>query len=166
MNTAELAKQLSEIDALETWAGRCSAIDKWDRLEVFKVAEKLWLERMAESRKLLLHPGVLDQLRSQSWETNDIHKRMIWASVLASVEGSDSKVRFKTIKNLLLNKYGRDWWEDVYERKTNAWAAKKRIRKQTALHGSAMNTLINNTHLFSEAAEEERELALRMISKV
>ncbi|MDX7806974.1 hypothetical protein SJS53_09650, partial [Aeromonas caviae] len=101
----------------------------------------------------------------QHWVPNDLQKRMIWASVLASAEGTTSRERFKTIKTCILKKYGRDWWEDVYRRQKHAFAAKERIRKQSASNGPVVNMLIANTLLFGEAARDQVKAALSMIPK-
>lgn len=165
MDKSELIKKLSNIDALETWGDYCKNLTASDKQEVFSAAEQLWIERMARNMKLLLHPEVLAQLELQSWKPNDLQKKMIWASVLASAEGDDSKQRFQIIKSKLLKKYGRDWWEDVFRRKTNAWAAKERIRKTVSSYGPAVSTLISHTHLFAGMAVDDRDSALRMIPK-
>ncbi|WP_253912502.1 hypothetical protein [Vibrio sp. B1Z05] len=82
-----------------------------------------------------------------------------------SAEGVRSRERFKSIKNSLINRYGRDWWEDVYKRQKPAFAAKERIRKQIASNGAAVNILIENTHLFSEVARDQITSALSMVPK-
>lgn len=166
MNIQDLAKTLSDFDAPETWGQHARNIDTQIKTEVFNIAEMLWIERMARTGNLLLHPDVLDQLKKQNWKPSDIQKRMIWASVLALASGPTSKERFNIIKNRLLKKHGRDWWEDVYQRKTNAWAAKERIKKQRSEDGPAITMMIKNTHLFAGAAAEQKLDALRMIPKV
>ena len=163
MNTTEAAKNLSEIDAPDKWLEHCPQLRTEDKAKTFKLAEQMWVERMVKSNSLLVHPDILKQLEKQSWAATDIQKRMIWASVLATAEGSDSKERFKNIKILLLKKHGRDWWEDVYKRVNNAWAAKERIRKRTGSDSPAISMMANNTILFAGAAQQERESALRMI---
>ncbi|NQZ92321.1 MAG: hypothetical protein HRT97_08275 [Moritella sp.] len=166
MNRQNLAKTLSDIDAPETWGQHSRSIDPKIKAEVFNIAEMLWTERMARTGNLLLHPDILDQLIKQNWKPTDVQKRMIWASVLALASGPKSKERFDLIKKRLLKKHGRDWWEDVYQRKTNAWAAKERIKKQRVENGSAINILADNTHLFAGAVAEQKLDALRMIPKV
>jgi len=166
MDIEILAKQCSKIDALETWGQHTQYLERSVKMEVFILAEMLWTERMARTGNLLLHPDVLDQLKKQNWKPTDVQKRMIWASVLALASGPSSKERFNIIKKRLLKKHGRDWWEDVYQRKTNAWAAKERIRKQQSSNGPAITMLANNTHLFAGAVAEEKRDALRMIPKI
>ncbi|RND27369.1 hypothetical protein EC575_26720, partial [Vibrio cholerae] len=95
--------------------------------ESLERAQPLWIERKVSENTLYLHPDVISDLKKQNWLPNDLQKRMIWASVLASAEGSDRRQRFKSIKAILLKKYGRDWWEDVYKRQKFAFAAKERI---------------------------------------
>lgn len=166
MDKLNLIKKLSEIEALESWSSYCIDLQLTERREVFQAAQKLWLQRMAQKGKLLIHPDVLIELETQSWEPNNLQKKMIWASVIALAEGPDSNERFQAIKIKLLKKYGRVWWEDVFKRKNNAFAAKERIKKKTVQSSIAISTLVKNTVLFSGFAAEERDAALRMIPKI
>lgn len=164
MDIERIAEKLAEIDALETWVSYVPAeLSQNAKKEVFTLAERLWLERMAKSGLLLLHPDVLDQLETQSWVATDLQKRMVWASVLASDESPDSKSRFKKIKKRLTSKYGYEWWEDTYRRIKPAFAAKNRINNQSGAHGPATSVFLNNTMLGAEIQLAERESALRMI---
>ena len=163
MDTNQAAKYLSEIDEPDQWSKKSAHIEIINKREAYNLAEPLWLERMYREGKLFVHPNIAKQLKNQSWIANDLQKRMIWASVIASAEGPDSKARFVDIKKKLLKKYGREWWEDVYQRKNNAWAAKSRIEKKKASNGPAVTTLINNTHLFAGVAASETIKALKMI---
>lgn len=163
MSIHEIARTISKIDELEVWNDHFPNSYSGSKKPVFELAQPLWIERMIKTQKLFIHPNIFKQLQEQSFQPTDIQKRMIWASVLASADGSNSKQRFAIIKKRLLNKYGRDWWEDVFKRKNNAWAAKERIRKKTGSNSIAVNTLINNTSLFANAAQSEIETALKMI---
>jgi hypothetical protein len=165
MDTIELAKYLFEIDALDKWGEKCLPVGATQRAEAFRLAEPLWIERMGKTGKLLVHPDVLKELEAQSWVASDLQKRMIWACVLASADGEDSKERFRSIKQKLLRKYGREWWEDVYRRKNNAWAARERIRNKESSYRPAVSMIIANTHLLAGAAADERDSALRMIPR-
>ena len=165
MTAEDLARALSCIEELETWGNYChhKGLDKKIKTHAIKLAKPLWIERMVKTGKLLVHPNVAKDLEMNAWQTNDIQNRMIWASVIASASGEDSKKRFYAIKNHLLKKYGENWWEDVYQRKTYAWAAKERIRKQCKTDSVAINTFKNNTHFFDGYDQEERYQALCMI---
>ncbi len=160
-----LVKKLASIDELETWKQHCQGYSFQYKKIVFERAQPLWILRKVSENTLYLHPDVISELRNQNWLPNDVQKRMIWASVLASAEGSDSRQRFKLIKNSLLKKYGRDWWEDVYRRQKFAFAAKERIHNQAALNGGAVNMLIANTHLFGDIARDQIHNALSMVLK-
>ena len=83
---------------------------------------------------------------------------MFWASILASNNDNNRKA---IIKKLVKKKYGFDWWEDVYGRTQKMWIAKESIHKK--LNGNGMNTLINNTNLFANAALSEIESALKEV---
>jgi len=148
----ELAIFLSKIDELETWNNHVKNYSKPDKSLVFKMAQPLWVKRMVIEQKLYLNPRIIEQLKNQQWEPTDIQKRMIWASLLASDESSGSKDRMYRIKKILIKKYNKSWWEDVYLRIKPAYAAKERIKK--IYSGSAVTTLINNTFLFAQAAHD------------
>ena len=166
MNQTEIAKLLSEIDSLDEWINHCPLMGREEKKEIYALAEKMWIARMVREQKLLIHPEVSEQLELQSWVATDVQKRMIWASVLASAHGDDSKARFRKVKESLINKYGREWWEDVYKRQKPAWAAKERIRKYKERRTEAVDKFISNTHIGACAASDEVDQALRMIPKI
>lgn len=159
----ELSKKLSEIDALETWKDHVQGFSRPEVAEVYERAQPLWVHRMIYENKLYLHPDVIEQLERQGCIPNDLHKRMIWASLIASDESPNSKKRMYKIKDSLIRKYGKDWWEDVYSRLKHVYAAKERIKK---IHsGPAVSAFITNTFIGSEASNDERIKALRMIPR-
>ncbi len=161
----ELVQKLASIDELETWKQHCQGYSSQEKKAAFERAQSLWIARKVSENTLYLHPEVISDLQKQNWLPNDLQKRMIWASVLASGEGSDSRQRFKSIKASLLKKHGRDWWEDVYKRQKSAFAAKERIRNQTASNGAAVNMLMAKTHLFGDIARDQIHSALSMVPK-
>ncbi len=134
------------------------------RKAVFDAAEPLWVERMTRNGELLLHPDISEELEGNGWKPNDLHRRMIWASVLVSFDGSDSKVRFKSLKNKLISKHGRDWWEDVYKRMKKTFAAKDRLKKSNDL-GPATSMLAAHSTIMGQALNDKRLAALRMVPK-
>lgn len=159
----ELAKILSNIDELETWKNHVKGYPKSDVAAAYNVAKPLWVQRMISDQKLFLHPDVIDQLKAQNWQPGDVQKKMIWASLLGADESPESKKRMYKVKVSLINKYGKAWWEDVYTRIKPVYAAKERIKKINS--GPALSAFISNTFIGSEAANEERNRALRMIPK-
>ncbi len=159
----ELSRRLSKIDALETWKDHVQGFSRHEVVEVYERAQPLWIHRMIYENKLYLHPDVIEQLERQGWIPNDLHKRMIWASLIASDESQNSKKRMYKIKNGLIRKYGRDWWEDVYSRLRYVYAAKERIKK---IHsGPAVSAFITNTLIGAEFGNDKRVEALRMIPR-
>jgi hypothetical protein len=159
----ELILRLSNIDELETWKFHTQGYDKSTISSAYKKAVPLWVHRMLDSGKLLLNPEISDQLELQNWVPNDVQKRMIWASILGTDESPQRKERMYLIKEMLINRYGRDWWEDVFRRKNNVYAAKERIKKK--LSGAAMNTFVTKTFLGADCAADEKLKALKMIPK-
>lgn len=163
MDTQELANTLAQIDELEAWKAHANGIEPSIKAAAYKIAEPLWVKRILDSGRLLIHPDVTEQLRIQEYKPNDLQKRMIWASVIATDESSQSKERFYKIKAKLIKRYGRDWWEDVYQRKNSVFAAKERMKKNLA--GPMVSTFSANTYLGSSCAQDERAKALSMIPK-
>ncbi|WP_277811967.1 hypothetical protein [Chromohalobacter canadensis] len=159
----ELAKILSNIDELETWKNHVQGYSKSGVASAYKMAQPLWVQRMVSAQKLFLHPDIVDQLKAQNWQPNDVQKKMIWASILGSDESPESKKRMYRVKDSLIKKYGEEWWEDVYARIKPVYAAKERVKK--IYSGPAVSAFINNTFIGSEAASEERSRALKMIPK-
>ena len=166
MDIERLAKNLAGIDALETWTSHLPpGLSPTSKKEVLALAEQQWLERMAKSGKLLLHPDVVTELETQHWVATDVQKRMVWASVLASDESPNKENRLQRIKIGIINKHGPEWWEDIYRRIEPARIAKNRLLKKSEAHGPALNTFLNRTFVGAEIRHGEREKALRMIPK-
>jgi len=160
----ELIEKLSNIDALETWKNHVAGYPKSEVAIAYKEAQPLWVERMIANNQLLLHPEVIEQLRSQNWVPNDLQIRMIWASIIASDESRFSKKRMYRIKESILNRYGNDWWEDVYKRIKPAFAAKQRIKKMDA--GSITTQFLSNTIMGRGMLHDEYLAALKMIPNI
>ena len=163
MNIQELANKLAKIDKIETWKVHTKGIDPSVRVKAYKIAEPAWVKRMLDTGKLLVHPDVAEQLRVQKYEPNDIQKRMIWASVIATDESQESKDRFYLIKAKLIRRYGRNWWEDVYQRKNSVFAARERMRR--TFSGPIFSVFLTRTHVGKECAKNEQKKALSMIPK-
>lgn len=163
MDIGELVKQLVDVDYPDEWSAMTKDCRKEDRAAVFKEAEPVWLERMAAEGKLLMHPDALSDLAKAGWRPTDLHRRMIWASVLASLEGADSKVRFNSIKARLRRKHGNEWWFDVYKRLKATYGARMWLRRQREENGDAVNFLASRTVLVAAAVQDQVDRALRSI---
>ena len=156
-----LIEKLSNIDALETWKKHVAGYPKSEVAIAYQKAKPLWVERMILNNRLLLHPEIIEQLRSQDWIPNDLQSRMIWASLIASDDSRFSKKRMYRIKESIQKKYGNDWWEDIYQRIKPAFAAKQRIKKMDS--GSITAQFLSNTIMGSDMLREEYLSALKMI---
>lgn len=165
MDVATLTNQLVSTDSLENWKTIAAGWDKASKSTAYAQAKPLWVKRMIEQRKLLLHPDVIQSLQHSHWVPNDAHLRMIWASILATLDEPDSKAGFKRIKVKLQQKYGYDWWEDVYWRIKHAYAAHARIKKNYGDSNPGMQMLASKTILFGSMLEDEYIAALKMIPK-
>lgn len=166
MDTHELVRKLVDSDCLDEWSKLSEGILPEDRVYAFSQAEPLWLARMARAEKLLLHTDVLMELARTGWKPTELQRRMIWASVLASLDGPDRKERFRAIKAKLEKKYGNKGWFDIYQRVKPAYAARMRLQKQREGHGPAFNCLASKTILFGAVAQDQKDRAFSSIPKV
>jgi hypothetical protein len=163
MSFDQVVNHLSDTDDLENWQSVVAFLSENEKLETFKQARPLWLERMVVSGKVLLHPLVTEELRVRGWEPTEIHDRMIWANILVSKSGNNSKEDFKRIKNKIIRKHGHNWWEDVYRRIKPIYAARQRLIKQEI--SPAIQILATHSSLVTQAAEEQRISLLEMIPR-
>ena len=152
-------------DYLDEWLICVKNLSINQRAEAFSSAEPLWIERMACEGKLLIHPEVLADLEDREWKPTDLHRRMIWASVLASIDSSNRKERFNANKARIVKKYGNNWWFDIYKRIKPAYAARMRLKKNQAQTGPALKHLARHSSLITLVLHEERDAALKMIPK-
>lgn len=129
---------LSKIDEIETWKKLTPQLSREERKEVYALAQRLWLERCYGENRLYVNLSVIEELKSNEWIPNNIQKQMIWASVIGSIDSSTQKHRFKTVKEKLVQKYGRDWYNACDKKAKNAYAAKQWINKNSLDAGSAM----------------------------
>lgn len=165
MNIKLIIDQLVHTDSLEDWAKKTADLSNHDQKIAFEAAKPRWVERMIKDGKLLLHPRVITELRSLNWIPDETHQRMIWASILASLEGENSKDDFKRIKAKLVRKHGHEWWEDVYRRVRPAYAAKERIKNLCQGKSPALNVLAQHSIFIASALHDQRCQALKMIPK-
>lgn len=163
MTGKEISEELSRIDDLLSWSEYISEIDTSLRKEAFKLAEPLWVERMFRKGKLLLHPDISEDLKSRGWQPNDTHRKMIWASILVSLDEGDTKAKFREIKAKLIKKHGNNWWFDVYNRVKPTFAAKRRIAKKCHNLTPGLEALSTRTILGKQMIDDERNRALKML---
>ncbi|MDW5418942.1 hypothetical protein R6242_20425 [Iodobacter sp. CM08] len=152
-------------DYLDEWSSCVKDLPRDQRAEAFRSAEPLWIKRMVSEGKLLIHPVVAADLKNREWKPIDLHRRMIWASVLASIDSPQGKERFNANKARIVKKHGNDWWFDIYKRVKPAYAARMRIKKNQESHGPVLNHMARHSSVFALALHEEREAALKMIPK-
>ncbi|WP_447873524.1 hypothetical protein [Serratia fonticola] len=160
-----LIKKLSLIDDLDSWPIHTRSLNSEDKRYVYEIAECQWIKRKIADGSLLLHPEISEQLIERQYKPLAIHRKMIWASVLASYDGVDSKEHFARVKKKIIKKHGNQWWLDVYKRMKPAYAARQRILKNIGSKGSALNFAASRSTFFSEILNDEYEAALRMIKK-
>ena len=159
----ELAKKLSLVDEPEKWKEHTSGYSEHDIRIAYKVAVPLWVERMILAEKLLFHPDVTKDIQAQGFELNDLQSRMAWASILATDTSSQSRERFKLLKKKIIGRHGRDWWEDVYQRRSAIYAASMKIKE--SWDKPAMATFFSCTILGAQCADDEKIRALRKLPK-
>ncbi|MBD2797970.1 hypothetical protein ID856_15750 [Xenorhabdus sp. 18] len=161
----DLIKKLSLIDNLESWPSHTLRLEKEDKKHVYEFAKRLWIKRKISDGSLLLHPDVREELIQREYNPLSIHKKMIWASLLASYDGADRKEYFQRIKEKIIKKYGRKWWLDIDSRINPAYAARQRILKYIDGAGSAVKYAASQSMTLGNVYRESRNDALRMIPK-
>ena len=162
MDIAELIKVLSQEDDLEKWNGLVVGTSGEDVKKVFSEAEKGWVRRKLDDGSLLVHPKVKDEIVSREYELLPRHRKMVWANVLASYDGVDSKARFNVTKENIIRKYGNQWWFDVYKRTKTVYAVKEILKNSCE---GAVGFAAKRSTVFGMAVEEERIRALEMLPK-
>lgn len=89
-----LIEKLSLVDDLEAWATYTRHLEKEVKKNIYECARCLWIKRKILDGSLLLHPNVRNDLIDREYRPLSIHKKMIWASVLVSYKGEDSKAYY------------------------------------------------------------------------
>ncbi|MBA0170049.1 hypothetical protein IG612_01250 [Pectobacterium sp. FL60-S17] len=158
-----LIERLSLIDDLEAWAACTKHLDKELKKIIYESARCLWIKRKIHDGSLLLHPNVRNELIERKYSPLSIHKKMIWASVLVSYRGGDSKEYFKRIKGKIVKKYGLKWWRDVDNRIKPAYAAQQRILKRVGTIGTGVKYFASQSSFIGGILNDELDAALRMI---
>ena len=162
-----MIEELSLQDNLEDWSkcSELSIVDKEYKKIIYKLAIKLWIKRKIGDGTLLLHPDIQEELIRRDFEPLSLHKKMIWASQLASYNGLDSREYFKRIKRKIIAKYGVVWWEDVYNRVKPAYATRQRLLKQIDNIGGATGYFASKSSFLGGVLMETRMDILKMIPK-
>ncbi|MGO0309750.1 hypothetical protein ACTL6P_24780 [Endozoicomonas acroporae] len=106
MNIENISKQLSKIQNPNNWSKEIAHLSSEEKSQCVALAEPLWVERMISNGYLLVHPDIAKELKQNEWKPNQLHRKMIWASVLVSIDGETSKEQFQDIKKRLKKKYG------------------------------------------------------------
>lgn len=150
-------------DDLEVWANIAQEFSHSDRAKLFEVAQPQWIERKINDGTLLLHPEVKAELISRNYKPRVVHCQMIWASVLVTYEGGDSRLYYQRIKEKIINKHSNKWWFQVHKRVDPTFKAYVRIKKQNL--GRAGNFLAQNSSFLGDIVNESIDDALRMIPK-
>lgn len=163
MDTASLIDELASTDELQNWGAIAAGVPDADRKLAFELAVPLWIRRMVEEWKLLLHPNIIEQLQSQQWKPTELQAKMIWASIVCKLDDPDQKSEKARIRSFIQKRYNTEWWEDVYQRAGKVWPAWDRARKKVFSNGPAINVWAAHSTLVGQALYDEFQAALRMV---
>ena len=157
----EVINTLSSIDDLEAW----NEVRKTVHVELREIhlnyAMYKWIERMITQEKLLLHPNVKQELVSRDYKPLVKHKKMIWASLLATYENKDSKERFDRIKGKIKKHYTSRWWLDVYNIYNQFRIVYLKLKRIDEKNGGGIALLASKSTFIGNAIQEEREKLMR-----
>lgn len=158
-------KRLVHLDELQNWGASVPELKGEARRKAFSEATPLWVERMVNEGKLLLHPQVIEDLRTNGWVPNDLQRKMIWASIVCKLDRADQKKEKYRIRELIQKAYGSEWWEEIYDRAGKVWPAWDRFRKNILSLGPATAMLANNSSVIGLAMHDEFKNVLNMVPK-
>ncbi|ECO4189975.1 hypothetical protein FYD92_23270 [Salmonella enterica] len=163
----KIIEQLSLIDNLEEWHRNVLILDlgKETKKNIYELAKHLWIKRKISDGSLLLHPDIRTELIEREYNPLSIHKKMIWASLLASYEGSDSKAYFQLIKEKIIKKYGNKWWLDVYNRIKPTYAVRRRLMELDNSIGAAFKYSASQSSFLNHTLSLSRDDVLRKLPK-
>ena len=157
--------KLVSLDKLYDWGNSIPEITGDDRKKVFSEATPLWVKRMIKEGKLLLHPEIIEELRIHEWFPTELHKKMIWSSIVCQLDGKEQKTEKARIRKIIQEKYNNDWWEDVYNRAGLVWPAWDRFRKNVLSVGSGTHMLAIHSSVVRYAMQDEFNEVLKMVPK-
>lgn len=161
----DIIKKLSLVDNLEDWHWYIptSELQKEDKEYIYKSAERLWIKRKISNGSLLLHPDIQEELIERKYDPSPVHKKMIWASLLASYNGADRTEYFQKIKKKIIKKYGYEWWTDINHRIKPTYIARQRIIKEIDSIGPAFQYAASKSMFLDHTVRESRDDILRTI---
>lgn len=157
----ELIEELANTDDLELWGGKVKDIQQTDKKIIFEIAEAKWIKRKINDNSLLLHPDARKELIERNYKPLSKHRKMIWASILVTYEGGDSKQHYQNIKNKIIKKHSSLWWRDVHNKIKPTFAAKERLKNQG--FGAAFEFASQRSTFLGGVAQSSRDDILRMI---
>jgi|TARA_R110001583_G_scaffold144132_1_gene296128 hypothetical protein len=163
MDISEAIEKLSLVDDLEKWAEVSASLPVKSKRYLYEKAERQWIKRKLEDGSLLVHPKVKDELIQREFSPLTKHRKMIWASVLVSYEGPDSKERFNRIKTKIIKKYNNQWWFEVYKRVQPTYAARKRLLEQRCFTPKAVKFASTRSMFFGNLVSEATQEILKTI---
>ncbi|MBC5788720.1 hypothetical protein [Providencia sp. JUb39] len=163
----DIIKKLSLIDNLEEWHWYIptSELPKEDKKYIYDSAERLWIKRKITDGSLIIHPEVREELIEREYNPLPIHKKMIWASLLASYNGIDKNAYIERIRKKITKKYGREWWDDINRRIKPTYIARQRLLEQINSTGPALKYAASQSLFFGSLLSESRDDVLKKIPK-
>ncbi|WP_046019402.1 hypothetical protein [Marinomonas sp. S3726] len=156
----DLAEKLANIEDIEKWGKEVNGLSSRDMKIVFGEAEQLWIQRKIKDGTLLLHPDARAELIERNYKPRAIHRRMVLANVLVNYNGSDSKERFRRIKEKIIRKHSDRYWFDVYKRIKPTYAAKERIIKHKLNTSPMLSYAASQSIVFNNFVNHEINQAL------
>ena len=156
---------LASLDELQDWGKSIPNLKGGGRKVAFEEATPLWIERMIKEGKLLLHPEIIEELRMLGWIPNNLHKKMIWASIVCKLDGKEQKFEKARIRKIIQKTYDNDCWEEIYGRAGKVWPAWDRFRKNILSAGSGTHMLASHSSVLGQAMQDEFENVLKMVPK-
>lgn len=126
-----LAVNLSKLPDPTYWfkelRGLRKEFDEETKSLVTTLAKRYWLKRICDNYSYPIHDDVKDEFRYKNYFLSDDDNLLVWATVVALIDGDDAEYRYQLVQNGIIKKYGVAAWERVYRgaNKINSILAKK-----------------------------------------
>ncbi|HDT4635305.1 hypothetical protein CMV52_05145 [Klebsiella pneumoniae] len=80
---------------------------------VATLAKRYWLKRVCDNYSYPIHDDVKEELRYKNYFLNDDENLLVWATVVALIDGEDADYRYQLVQNGIIKKYGESAWGRV-----------------------------------------------------
>lgn len=112
-----LATNLSKLPDPTYWFKELRRIkDEFDedvKSMVAILAKRYWLRRVCNNSSYPINDVVKDEMIYNNYFISDDDNLLVWATIVALIDGDDAELRYQLTRNGIIKKYGMASWERV-----------------------------------------------------